>query len=225
MLNHQRSQHSLVDRGANGGIAGTNLRKIADTGRKISISGIDNHQMNDMPVITAGGVAKSQYGDVILIFHQYAYNPLGKTIHSSLQLEHFKNIVNDKSMKVPGGTQSILTNDGHIFPLDILHGLPYMSIRPFKDAEWEVLPHVIMTSDEEWDPSVLDHRQGVGRETQIQVERHRCNKVSSRDELLERQGWHDDHFHSTVPQTNACRVLPTFWGDAKEDTPLPASTW
>jgi hypothetical protein len=31
-----------------------------------------------------------------------------------------------------------------------------MSIRPYTDHEWDNLPHVILTSELEWDPSVLD---------------------------------------------------------------------
>jgi hypothetical protein len=33
----------------------------------------------------------------------------------------------------------------------------YLSIWPFTDHEWDNLPHVILTSELEWDPSVLDH--------------------------------------------------------------------
>ena len=32
-----------------------------------------------------------------------------------------------------------------------------MDIRPFSDTEWETLPHVFLTNEAEWDPSVLDH--------------------------------------------------------------------
>ena len=28
---------------------------------------------------------------------------------------------------------------------------------PYTDEEWETLPHVIMSSDQDWDPTVLDH--------------------------------------------------------------------
>ena len=31
-----------------------------------------------------------------------------------------------------------------------------MSTHPFKDSKWDALPHVVMTSPREWDPSVLD---------------------------------------------------------------------
>jgi hypothetical protein len=30
-------------------------------------------------------------------------------------------------------------------------------MRPYTDEEWETLPHVLWTSDEEWDPTVLNH--------------------------------------------------------------------
>ena len=32
-----------------------------------------------------------------------------------------------------------------------------MSLRPYTDDEWESLPHVILTSDTDWNPSVLDN--------------------------------------------------------------------
>ena len=38
------SQHSLVDRGANGGVAGSDVRVIeTHSDRKVDIHGIDNH--------------------------------------------------------------------------------------------------------------------------------------------------------------------------------------
>ena len=44
----------------------------------------------------------TQRGEVITIFNQYAYVPNVKMIHSSIQLESFKNNVDNKSMKVKG---------------------------------------------------------------------------------------------------------------------------
>ena len=121
-------EHVLVDRGANGGIAGENVRVIATTDRRVSVSGIDNHTMNDLNIVSVGGVIKTQRGLVLGIFHQYAHNPLGKTIHSSVQLEDFKNKVDERSIKVQGATQSITTLDGYIVPLQFKNGLPYMHI-------------------------------------------------------------------------------------------------
>jgi hypothetical protein len=65
--------------------------------------------------------------------------------------------VNDKSINVPGGLQRIQTLDGYIILLSIKDGLVRLSIRPYTDHEWDNLPHVILTSQLEWDPSVLDH--------------------------------------------------------------------
>ena len=157
--NHKATKHgSLIDRGANGGLAGSDVRIINKDAvpRLVDVSGIDSHQITNLPIVTVGGVVPSQRGPVIAIMHQYAYTGEGKTIHSSGQLEHYKNDVNDKSLRVPGGLQRITTNDGYVHPLTIKNGLPYVSIRPFTDEEWDTLPHVVWTSDVEWDPSVLD---------------------------------------------------------------------
>ena len=104
--NHEASKRgSLVDRGANGGLAGDDVRIVQSSGRVVDVSGIDGHCVNNLPIVTAGGVVQSQRGPVIVILHQYAYMGKGKTIHSSGQLEYHKNDVNDKSMKVSGGMQ------------------------------------------------------------------------------------------------------------------------
>jgi hypothetical protein len=61
--------------------------------------------------------------EVIIIMHQYAYTAKGKPIHSSGQLEWYKQEVDDKSIKV-GGKQRIKTLDGYAIPLDVKSGLP-----------------------------------------------------------------------------------------------------
>ena len=86
---------SLVDRGANGGIAGDDVRIIDRTHRSVDVRGIDNHQLTNIPIVTAGGVATSQHGDVIVILNQYAYTGKGRTIHSCAQMEWYKSDVND----------------------------------------------------------------------------------------------------------------------------------
>ena len=136
---HQVRTGALVDRGANGGIAGDDVRVINRTGRQVDVQGIDNHQIVDIPIVTAGAVVKTQRGEVIIILHQYAYTGKGKTIHSSGQMEWYKQIVDDKSVKV-GGKQHIKTLEGYVIPLDIKSGLPYVKMRPYTDAEWDTLP-------------------------------------------------------------------------------------
>jgi hypothetical protein len=95
-------------------------------------------------------------GPVIGIFRQYAYHGVNRTIHSSGQLEAYKNHVDDRSMKV-GGTQCVCTKDGYVAPLDIINGLPYFKIQPRTDQQWIDLPHVLFTGGNEWDPRILDH--------------------------------------------------------------------
>ena len=158
-----QSKGALIDRGANGGIAGDDIRIIAKTGRSVDIQGIDNHRINEIPIVTAGGVINTQKGPVIAIMHQYAYTGKGKSIHSCAQLEAHKQVVHDKSIKV-GGKQRIETLDGYVIPLNIRSGLPYMTICPYTDTEWDNLPHVILTADTDWDPSVLDHELEDGEE-------------------------------------------------------------
>jgi len=146
---------SLVDRGANGGIGGSDVRVIHKTHRSVDVQGINNHQMVNIPIATVGGVINTQRGEVIAILHQYAYTGLGTSIHSPAQLEWYKNDVNDRSIKV-GGLQRITTLDGYVIPLNVVQGLPRMAIRPYTDREWEDLPHVILTSELDWDPGQLD---------------------------------------------------------------------
>ena len=133
---HARTRRgALVDRGANGGICGGDVRIISKSGRMVDVQGIDNHQVVDIPIVTGGDVVFTQHGQVILILNQYAYIGNGKTIHFYGQMEMFGNDVNDKSMKVPGGLQRITTEDGFCIPLNIKAGLPYMSMRPYTDNE------------------------------------------------------------------------------------------
>ena len=148
--------HSLVDRGANGGVAGSDVRIITRSHRTVDIQGIDNHQVTDIDIGTVGGVVQTNKGPVIAILNQYAIFGKGTTIHSPGQLEWFKNDVNDKSVHV-GGLQRITTLDGYMIPLSIKNGLPRMQLRPYTDEEWDNLPHVFLTSETEWDPSILDH--------------------------------------------------------------------
>jgi hypothetical protein len=157
--NHRGSaddRRSLIDRGANGGLAGSNMRIIATTDRHVDISGIDNHQMTNLKIVTAGGVVPTQRGEVIGIFHQYASVPQGRSIHSSVQLESFGIKVDDRSKVLNAGTQTLMTPEGYVLPLDFKNGLPYLPIRPFTDDEWQDLPHVVFTSDVDWNPSEVD---------------------------------------------------------------------
>ena len=153
--NHTNQQ--LVDRGANGGLAGSDMHVIHRTYRKINIQGIDNHEVTGLDVVTAATLLNTSQGKVIGIFNEYAYLGKGSSIHSSGQLESFKTNVDEKSVNV-GGTQLITTLDGYSVPLLIKDGLAYATSlgRP-TDQDMDTYPHVFFASPDEWDPSVLDH--------------------------------------------------------------------
>ena len=154
---HERSKRgALVDRGANGGILGNDAHPFHEHQREVDVTGINNHELGGLKLVDASAKTTTQLGPVILILRQYAYHGLNRTIHSAGQIEHNKNKVDDRSMKV-GGTQCIRTNDGYIIPLDIINGLPYIKMSPHTDQEWDELPHVILTSGDQWDPRVLDN--------------------------------------------------------------------
>ena len=58
----------------------------------------------------------NNHGIVTLIMNEYACYHKGHTIHSSGQIEWFKNSVDDSSVPV-GGKQRICTIDGYAMPL------------------------------------------------------------------------------------------------------------
>ena len=153
--NHTNQQ--LVDRGANGGLAGSDMCVIHKTHQKINIQGIDNHEVTGLDVVTAATPLNTSQRKVIGIFNDYIYLGKGSSIHSSGQLEWFKTDVDEKSVKV-GGTQLITTLDGYSVPLLIKDGLAYATSLGRPTAQdINTYPHVFFTSPDEWDPSVLDH--------------------------------------------------------------------
>lgn len=147
---------ALVDRGANGGILGQDAHVLLQHLRTVDVTGIDNHELNQLKIVDASAKALSHRGFVIIIMRQYAYYGKGRTIHSAGQLECFKNMVNDRSIKC-GGRQCITTNDGFILPLDVINGLPHLRMTPNTTKEFEELPHVVLTSGADWDPTVIDY--------------------------------------------------------------------
>jgi hypothetical protein len=147
---------ALIDHGANGGVAGSDTQLIDKSLCSVHIQGIDNHMIKDVPIGTVGAVVNTQRGEVIAIMHQYAYTGKGGTIHSSGQLEWCGNNVNDHSIKIDGGRQRLTTPDGYVIPIDVRHGLPYITMHPFTDEEFKELSDILWTSEDDWDPASLD---------------------------------------------------------------------
>ena len=77
---------------------------------------------------------------LMLAFDYISIYGKGKTIHSSPQLEHFGNLVDDKSRKV-GGKQRITTLEGYVIPLQFCQGLAYLPMTPPTEKDLDELPH------------------------------------------------------------------------------------
>ena len=152
-----QSNHHLIDRGANGDLAGADMRVIHTTPRKINIVGIDDHDLTGLNVDTAAAFLDTQKGPIIGVFHEYAHLGKGRSIHAAGQIEWFNCQVDDRS-KLVGGAQSIKTSEGYVIPLSVKSGLVYMhSMRIPTDQDLQNYPHFFFVSPYIWDTSVLDH--------------------------------------------------------------------
>ena len=117
----------MVDRGANGGLAGSDVRILSISSRKCTVTAIDSHELQGLDVVQCAALVQTNHGIVNLIMNEYACYGEGHTIHFSGQIEWFKNSVDDRSVQV-GGKQRICTIDGYAMPLTCRGGLMYLSI-------------------------------------------------------------------------------------------------
>ena len=148
---------ALVDSGANGIVAGEDCQFIGQcsVGRTVNATGTDDHQMTDVRIGTAGALAKSDGGDVIIIMNEAACTGKHTTTLSVLQLEHHGNLVAARATEEKG-RQKIITPEGYVFPLSIINGLAHLEMRRHADTEFDSLPHTVLTSDESWNPRQCD---------------------------------------------------------------------
>jgi len=153
--NIAQMKNALVDRGANGGICGNDMLVLEGSERFVDVYGIAGHKVNQLRIVTAQALVTTHKGDAIATFHQMALLGQGKSILSCLQMEAYGADINDRSRLLPGGKQRILI-DGYQLPLEFQNGLPYLRCRKPTASELESLPHIIMTSDVDWDPSQYD---------------------------------------------------------------------
>ena len=128
MSKHSASFYgSLVDRGANGGLAGADVHVCERTGRKVSVTGIDDHELPGSDIVTCVALMQTNHGKANMLMHEYAYYGRGNTIHSPCQIEWLNNTCDDKSHHV-GGKQVITFLDRYAAPLECQSDLMYMSI-------------------------------------------------------------------------------------------------
>ena len=103
----------MIDRGANGGLAGADMRVLQKTHKKINIVGIEDYELTSLNVVTAAALLDTQMGPNIGIFHEYAHLGKDRSIHAAGQMEWINCKVDDRS-KVVGGAQRIETSDGYV---------------------------------------------------------------------------------------------------------------
>ena len=88
---------TLVYRGANGGLAGSDVRILSRSSRKCTVTGTDCHELQGLAVVQCAALIETNHGIVNLIMNEYVCYDMGHTIHSSGQTEWFKNSVDDRS--------------------------------------------------------------------------------------------------------------------------------
>jgi hypothetical protein len=113
------------------------------------------HKVSQLHIVTAQAFVSTHKGDAVATFQKMALLGKGKSILSCLQMEAHGADINDRSQLLPGGKQRILI-DGYQMPLDFKNGLLYLQCHKPTPGEIESLPHIIMTSDFEWDPRQYD---------------------------------------------------------------------
>ena len=92
------------------------MRILSRSSRKCTVTGIDVHELQGLDVVQCAALVETNHDIANLIMNEYACYGKGHTIHSSGQVEWFKNSVDDRSVQV-GGKQRICTIDGYTMPL------------------------------------------------------------------------------------------------------------
>ena len=77
----------LVDRRANGGLAGDDVHGMERTGRNVSVTSIDDHELPGLDIVTSVALIQTNHGKVNMLMHEYAYYGRGNTIHSPCEIE------------------------------------------------------------------------------------------------------------------------------------------
>ena len=133
------------------------MKVIGKMGKTIDLSGIDDHTVRNLTIVSAGGVTRTPMGEILVIVHQAAdMTRESKTILSAGQLEAFGCKIDDRSPTVTQQTPCLTTAEGYKVPITFRKGLPYIRLRPFNQRDWDNLPHILLTSSNDWDPTILD---------------------------------------------------------------------
>jgi len=112
-VNYKVSAHSstkvatLVDKG----MARFAVSLFETEERCADISGINDHQISNLPIFIVAGLVQTQHGSVVAIIHQVAYHGKGAPFFPVHKWRHTNNKVDDRPIHV-GGKQRIETWKG-----------------------------------------------------------------------------------------------------------------
>jgi hypothetical protein len=156
-----RKKGSIVDRGANSGMAGSNVLILErHLHLKVDVSGVGDTMHEDLVLCTAAGKVKTMAAhEVILLVNQYADGTnigLRRSIHSCVQMEDGKTFVGEKP-RTEGGPQCMVTNTQEYIPIMIRDGLACVDMSPPTEQDLRDLEHIILTADVNWVPTCHDN--------------------------------------------------------------------
>ena len=70
------------------------------TGRKASVTGMDDHEIPGVDIVTCVALIQTNHGKANMLMHEYAYYGRGNPIKSPCQIEWFNNTCDDTSHHV-----------------------------------------------------------------------------------------------------------------------------
>ena len=76
-----------VDKGANGGLAGSDMKILSRSSRRCTVTGIDSHELQGLDAVQHAALVETKHGIVNLIMNEYGCYGKDNTIHSSGQTE------------------------------------------------------------------------------------------------------------------------------------------
>jgi hypothetical protein len=147
----------LMDGVANGGKPSSDIGVIpALAFHKANITNIGETAMEDLPLVATANFVKTLCGPATIFLHQYVHYDKGHTIHSAGRLHAFGTQVHQVPRRQGAQYRSITSAEGFHIPLSYHSGLLNMDICPPTNAELHSLPHILLNSNLEWNPSCLN---------------------------------------------------------------------
>ena len=161
---------SLMDSGANGGVAGSDCLVVCEKPHiKCHVKGIENNDLGDIHLADVAfklSVRLPNGSDqtVILMCYDYALFGQGKSIHSTIQMEHAGHLIESRAAAF-GGRQCITFQDGSVAPFASHSGLMYLQTSKPTFDDLETYPVIHGTNPTGWDPTSFDFQPTLDQVT------------------------------------------------------------